>query len=528
MEKRRFSLRWIGVIAIATIISICGVRVQGIQKPSNNSEQARADVIYIGTLKDFGNLERPEVSFLHDLHTDTLEKKNKDCSTCHLYENGQLSYNFKRLKDTDRQAVMDIYHGNCIACHTKMLTAKEKTGPIVCGDCHKKNPTISSSRVPMGFDKSLHYRHYKAQKKKCERCHHEYDKKSQKLFYAKGKEGTCRYCHKTETKSDEMEKVISMQIASHLACIDCHQKTEAKNMDAGPVRCSGCHDLKEQQEIEKADYVPRIKRGQPDVVLIKTGDKKGQEPRMMRVPFSHKAHEGYNDTCRVCHLASLKSCVSCHPLTASKDGKDISLETAFHKMGHKSSCTGCHESKQEDKNCAGCHAFMEKGRQQELSSCVRCHMTPLPERTGVLSTSKAAKMARMMPQIWRETFGSTYKVNVPKKVIINNLVDRYEPVEFPHRKIFNALAKQVNNSKLAQYFHYEKTTLCIGCHHNTPAAGKPPRCGNCHGKPFDENNLYKPGIKASYHRQCIGCHQIMGIEKYLSCTACHKERKKQS
>ncbi|MEE9496844.1 MAG: cytochrome c3 family protein, partial [Desulfobacterales bacterium] len=344
----------------------------------------------------------------------------------------------------------------------------------------------------------------------------------------KGKEGTCRYCHQKETDNLNSEKIISMRSASHLACIDCHQKTQAKNMDAGPVRCSGCHDLKEQQNIEKVAHVPRIKRGQPDVVLIKTGDQKGQEPRMMRVPFPHQAHEEFNDTCRVCHLASLKSCVSCHPLTTSNDSEDISIETAFHKMGHKSSCTGCHESKQQDKNCAGCHAFMGKARKQDLSSCVRCHMTPLPEKTGVLSTSEAASMARMMPKIWRETFGSTYQVTVPEKVIIQNLVDRYEPVEFPHQKIFNALTKQVSNSKLAQYFHYNKTTLCIGCHHNTPEAGKPPRCGNCHGKPFDKNNLFKPGIRASYHQQCIGCHQKMGIEKYLSCTACHKERKKQS
>ncbi len=528
MEKRRSPLRWIGVIATITIFSICGIRVQGVEKQFDNNERKRADVISIATVKAFRNLERPEVLFLHDLHTDALEKKNKNCSTCHLSENGQLSYKFKRLKDTDRQAVMDIYHGNCIACHTKMIAAKEKSGPVVCGNCHKKNQTISSSRVPMGFDKSLHYRHYTAQNKKCERCHHEYDKKRKKLFYAKGKEGTCRYCHQKETDNLNSEKIISMRSASHLSCTDCHQKTLANNMDAGPVRCSGCHDLKEQQKIEKADRVPRIKRGQPDVVLIKTGDQKEQEPRMMRVPFTHKAHEKYNDTCRVCHLASLKSCASCHPLTATNDGKDISLETAFHKMGHNSSCVGCHESKQHDKNCVGCHDFMEKGRQQELSSCVRCHMTPLPERTGVLSTSKAAKMARMMPEIWRETFVSTYKVNVPKKVVIKNLVDRYDPVEFPHRKIFNALVKRINGSKLAQYFHNDKTALCLGCHHNTPSAGKPPRCGNCHGKPFDENNLNKPGIMASYHRQCIGCHQKMGIDKYLSCTACHKERKKQS
>ncbi len=526
MEKRRSPLRWIGIIAIITIISIGGIRVQSVEEPPNNDDRVRADVISINTLKAFRNLERPEVSFLHDLHTDALEKKNKDCSTCHQSENGQLSYKFKRLKETGRQGVMDIYHDNCIACHTNMIAAKEKTGPVVCGECHKKNQTISSSRAPMGFDKSLHFRHYTAQNKKCERCHHEYNKKSQKLFYAKGKEGTCRYCHQKETDNLNSEKIISMRSASHLACIDCHQKIQAKNMDAGPVRCSGCHDLKEQQNIEKVAHVPRIKRGQPDVVLIKTGDKKGQEPKMMRVSFSHKAHEGYNDTCRVCHLASLNSCASCHPLTASNDGKDISLETAFHKMGHKSSCTGCHESKKQDKNCAGCHEFMEKGRQQELSSCVKCHMTPLPERTGVLSTSKAAKMARMMPEIWQETFGPTYKVTVPKKVVINALTDQYEPVQFPHRKIFNALVKRINGSKLAQYFHNDKTALCLGCHHNTPAAGKPPRCNNCHGKPFDEKNLLKPGIMGSYHRQCLGCHKAMDIEKPSGCTGCHKERKK--
>jgi len=525
MEKRRLSLKWIGAVVIFTSILTLGDSVQCFENVSKSAFRTRPDIVTIETLKVYGNLERPEVLFLHDLHAEALEKKNKNCSSCHQSENGRLSYNFKRIKKADRQTVMDMYHDDCIACHTEMINGKEKTGPIVCGGCHKKQITIVSSRIPMGFDRSLHYRHYEAQKKKCERCHHEYDKRTQKLFYAKGKEGTCRYCHQQDIHTMGSDKPISMRTASHLACIDCHQKTTAKQIHAGPVLCSGCHDQKEQRKIEKIDHVPRIKRGQPDVVLIKTGDKKGKEPRMMRVPFSHKAHEEYNDTCRVCHLASLKSCDSCHPLTTVNNSKDISLETAFHKPEHKSSCMGCHESKKEDKKCAGCHAFIEKTRQQELSTCLRCHMAPLPERTGVLSTSKAAKMARMMPQIWRETFGSTYKVTVPKKVIIKNLVNFYEPVEFPHRKIFNTLVKQADTSKLAQYFHYDKTTLCIGCHHNTPSAGKPPRCDNCHAKPFDKNYLLRPGIRASYHQQCIGCHQIMGIDKYQSCTACHKERK---
>ncbi|MBU1161449.1 MAG: cytochrome c family protein, partial [Proteobacteria bacterium] len=227
-------------------------------------------------------------------------------------------------------------------------------------------------------------------------------------------------------------------------------------------------------------------------------------------------------------LASLQSCAECHPLAGSKDGKKIALETVFHKIGHQSSCIGCHLSKQQDKSCAGCHASITKSQKKESSTCLRCHLAPLPERTGVLATSKAAEMARMMPQLWQETFGTIYKVTVPEKIVIKDLVDRYEAVEYPHRKVFDTLVKQLQNSKLAQYFHSEETTLCLGCHHNTPAAGKPPKCGNCHGAPFDENHLHRPGIKASYHQQCMGCHQKMGIKEYLSCTACHKERKKDS
>jgi DnaJ-class molecular chaperone len=90
------------------------------------------------------------------------------------------------------------------------------------------------------------------------------------------------------------------------------------------------------------------------------------------------------------------------------------------------------------------------------------------------------------------------------------------------------MVKQLESSKLAQYFHYDENTLCLGCHHHTPAGDKPPRCGICHGKPFNENNLFKPGLMASFHQQCLGCHQKMGIEKYISCTSCHKERKKES
>ncbi|MEE8431041.1 MAG: cytochrome c3 family protein [Candidatus Desulfatibia sp.] len=532
MEQERSLRTRAGIAAAVVFLSIYGMGALRVEALSNPSDQfasylLRPDVITIDTLTVFGKLERPPVAFLHDKHTDTLKKKNKDCMTCHLSENERLSPKFKRLEDTGRKAVMDIYHNNCITCHAEMRAAGEKAGPIVCGQCHPKKPLIMSSGVPMSFDKSLHYRHSTAQKDKCERCHHEYDPQSQELVYVKDKEGTCRYCHKQKTEVLESETRISMRLASHVACIDCHRKTLAKDMTAGPVRCSGCHDIEQQIKIEKVDKVPRMKRNQPDVVLIKTNDKEGLKNRMYRVPFSHKAHEKYNDTCRVCHHADLKSCVSCHSLEGKKEGNHIMLEQAMHQLDSKLSCIGCHKTVQQDQRCAGCHAFLAKGRKQASSYCMKCHMAPPPESTGVLNQAGEARLARMIPEIWQAIFGISYDVDMPEKVVIKELVDRYEPVEFKHRQIIQEVRKRINGSSLAAYFHPSEATLCQGCHHNSPTAGKPPRCANCHGKPFKERYLFVPGLRGAYHRQCMGCHDQMGIEKPVNveCAGCHVERK---
>ncbi|UCD33636.1 MAG: cytochrome c3 family protein [Desulfobacterales bacterium] len=494
------------------------------------SFSGRPDAITIDTLKNLKELERTPVVFFHDRHTIALEKKNKDCTNCHLSENDRMSPMFMRHEDSNQETVMNIYHNNCIGCHSKMLKADEKTGPIVCGECHRKKYMVISSRAPMGFDRSLHYRHYLAQKEKCEACHHEYDQENKKLVYAEGKEGTCRYCHKKNTEEINNEKRISMRLASHLSCIDCHMKTTAKNMFAGPVTCGGCHDLEAQKNIEKLDKVPRIKRKQPDIVLIKTGDQKDLEPTMYRVPFGHKAHEGYNDTCRVCHHADLHSCIGCPTLKGSEEGKYIKLNEAMHLLGTKQSCMGCHETNLNNKACAGCHAFMEKGRKQDEAACMKCHMAPPKKSAGVLYQSGERRLARMIPEIWQSIFGNTSQdMDIPKKVVIRALENEFEPVELEHLKIINYLKKHIDDSKLASYFHPVEASLCQGCHHNSPASATPPKCGSCHGKPFNEKNLAMPGLKGAYHRQCMGCHDQMGIEKpdKLDCAGCHIEKKQQ-
>jgi hypothetical protein len=100
-------LQWAGIIVgLILVLTLC---IEA--KETSAIPERRSDIITIDTLESFGSLERPKVVFLHDLHTEVLEKNNKDCKTCHLSEKSskyRLSPKFKRFKDTGKQEVMDI------------------------------------------------------------------------------------------------------------------------------------------------------------------------------------------------------------------------------------------------------------------------------------------------------------------------------------------------------------------------------------------------------------------------------------
>jgi hypothetical protein len=554
LEKGKSHIRWVLCLGLLTVVIIYGMKAEGVTGPMTEPDANRPDVITIDAMKVFGNLERPAVIFLHDQHTEALSPKGQDCSACHLKETdtrGQerLSIKYKRLQDTNRSEVMSIYHNNCLQCHTEVASEGEKSGPLICGECHREKPEIISSGQPMGMDKSLHFRHVKAHENKCEQCHHEYDEKSKTLFYAKGREGTCRYCHMEETQDNRM----SMRNASHTSCVDCHLKTKAKDMTSGPINCQGCHDLSAQEKIKVIEDIPRIERGQPDVLFIQRVQpdpftdpelkKEISENLMNQVPFSHLSHENANDTCRVCHHAGMESCVTCHSVKGSKEGNFVRLETSMHQIDSQMSCMGCHETIKDDKNCAGCHAFMPAGlKKKDPSSCAGCHMEPLPDvleswvaaaadpdeiiENG--SVHKFDPLAEMALES-RTPVTATYdEEDIPEKVIIKRLSKKYEPTELPHRKIVNTLMKNIQDSKITQYFHQDPGTLCQGCHHNSPVSKNPPSCESCHGAAFEGGYPYKPGLMAAYHNQCMGCHDQMGIEKPATndCTGCHKEKKK--
>jgi len=363
----------------------------------------------------------------------------------------------------------------------------------------------------------------KAQENKCEVCHHQADPATKKLVYVKGKEDNCRYCHLDKT----VDNVISMRLASHEQCIDCHRKRVAQNQDAGPAFCGGCHDATMQKKIQKLKDVPRLMRGQPDATLIQAVKSDGQkvEPftRMSVVPFNHIGHEAYNDTCRACHHSSMDACGKCHTLQGSKEGKFVNLQTAMHRVSAQASCMGCHGGFLADKRCAGCHASMPRKDSQELSGCVSCHM---PKPAAATPQTEPKAMAAMLLEARKPVTATYSDEDIPETVEIKALSKQYEPAKLPHRKIVRTLVKNIKDSKLAGSFHRDPGTICQGCHHNSPVAKKPPACASCHGQPFDGRNLFKPGLQAAYHLQCMECHKDMGIEKPVAtnCTGCHKEK----
>jgi hypothetical protein len=529
MTKARSLRKGFGLLIVfGGLILLLGAGAQGVLVPENGGEARRADLIVIDTLKSFGDLERPPVPFMHDRHTRALEKLNQDCSTCHPSKDGRLSPKFGRLEDTGKKAVMDVYHQGCIECHKQTKVEKRASGPVTCGDCHKASIPLTSNRRPFGMDKSLHYRHSKSLDNQCEQCHHEYNEKEKKLVYVKGTEGTCRYCHQDVTR----ENRISMKLASHRQCIDCHRDRVEKNLTAGPVQCGGCHSPQAQDAIEVVRDVPRMERGQPDVVFVKqvAGNRvesPDRPPLMDRVPFDHKKHEAANDSCRVCHHADLKTCAGCHTVTGSEKGQHVKLARAMHQQDAGQSCIGCHAEKQKQPQCAGCHASIERPQQNNTGACKTCHMQPGDAVADESPESGLNLQAAMLLQSERrENIHSLPDADIPETVRIDSLSDQYQGAEMPHRKIVRALEAKIGDSKLADYFHTEATTLCQGCHHQSPPATKPPKCGSCHGQPFNNEKLMQPGLVAAYHQQCMSCHEQMQMTHPAAtdCTACHQKK----
>jgi hypothetical protein len=550
MKKTRPMLRWAGFLLMVAV-SLFALQAWAGPSPTTAPEAGKPDQITINTLAAFDKLELPPVTYFHDKHTDALVKEKKGCDTCHYVEDNKLTLTFLRRKTTKPEEIKDIYHSSCIGCHNDMAAAGKKTGPQdgFCRSCHNAEPPLSLAKLDAGMDKVLHYRHLASkdipaagkEKDNCSACHHVLDQTANKLVYAKGQEGSCRYCHLELPQ----QGVMSLQQASHQQCLECHRTLASQGVqESMPLNCRGCHGADAQAELAKKNQevvaklqgkeIPRLQRGQPDATLVMYDPKTAAGPTgktvsMPPVPFNHAAHEKYSDSCRVCHHASMDACSKCHTMGGSKEGGFVTYEQAMHRPSSQQSCNGCHAAKQAAPNCSGCHTSIAQARPANTANCQQCHI-PAP---GTVTTSQQKyAIAESMLKNRKTSSGTFATGEIPDKVVIGELSNKYEPVEMAHLKHVTNLMNGMKDSQLANYFHSAPGTMCQGCHHNSPASKTPPNCGNCHAQmhgktAFDAKEDNRPGLLAAHHNQCMRCHKEMAVKPVATaCTECHLEKKK--
>jgi len=513
------------LIILATIVLSVLFPFLGQSSIERSDDDRRLDRINIDLGAELSKEEMPAVGFLHDLHTQAVDGK---CSACHSEKEGSVVFKFKR---TVEKASMDLYHNECIGCHVEKKASNEKAGPVAaeCRSCHAVEKSKGSSWTKLNFDKSLHFVHESAKgikskdtssKDNCSACHHKYNEKTKEIYYIKGEEESCGYCHKPQTQ----DSIRPIRKASHDACVTCHQTLKSKNADAGPVTCKGCHDEKEQKKIEKVSDIPRLKRNQPDEVAI-TGWKKDSQATknyMNGVAFNHKGHETRTQSCKACHHETLKKCNDCHkPEGGDEKGGFVSLEQAMHNLESNRSCIGCHKELTKNSDCAGCH-FQAPAKKENPESCKTCHNLQQKQ----LKSMDPEAVARMALTDLSKDYQPVKEDNIPENVVIDVLAKEYMPSSFPHRKMVQAITVRVEKSDMAKVFHTDQAGLCMGCHHNSPKTLEPPKCASCHSKngPGVDG---RPGLKGAYHGQCITCHQKMDVKSVAAtdCAKCHEEKK---
>ena len=332
MDRKRIQRVFYGLLIAGGVLVLSGLTALAVDNMSSAPKaEGRADILVIDGLKSFGHLERPAVYFYHDKHTEALAKDNKDCSACHLKDKEGQSLKFKRLEDKDKNTAMAVYHDNCIACHKETSQAGKVSGPTTCGQCHVEDAAPVINRQSIALDKSLHYRHVKAMDKKCEQCHHAYNEQTKKLYYDKGQEGACLYCHKENTE----ENRISIRLASHEACIGCHQSIMSVRDKPRIKKLFEYWDAKKPIPWKKVNDIP-------DFVRF------NHERHIQR--FYFQLDRPYQEVCGYCHgdvkkltvdrrekPLTMGWCRSCHM-------KDHPISKASDKIGHgPNDCFTCHK-----------------------------------------------------------------------------------------------------------------------------------------------------------------------------------------
>lgn len=133
-------------------------------------------------------------------------------------------------------------------------------------------------------------------------------------------------------------------------------------------------------------------------------------------------------------------------------------------------------------------------------------------------------MARAQPTSGAATGSAATTTGVdlgPDVVVLDELVELYQPVPFNHRA----------HAEMAEMW-----SGCVTCHHRPPMPGttKPatdgqeldqaasseiPACKTCHPASPEQVSLRVPSLKGAYHRQCLNCHREWAGSN--QCGSCH-------
>jgi hypothetical protein len=181
----------------------------------------------------------------------------------------------------------------------EMAAAGKKTGPPdgLCRSCHDAQPKITAARLEVELDKVLHFRHVDsksipggaAEKDNCGQCHHKYDQRTKKTFYAQGKEA-CRYCHLDKPKDD----VMSLG-RPHLQCA-LPSRSANQGVKSRPLLSKGLLVAKKNREAVARLPNQEVRGSKrrtrtPDHVRSKSGAPRPGSPLMNPVAFDRKPRE---------------------------------------------------------------------------------------------------------------------------------------------------------------------------------------------------------------------------------------------
>jgi len=134
------------------------------------------------------------------------------------------------------------------------------------------------------------------------------------------------------------------------------------------------------------------------------------------------------------------------------------------------------------------------------ADCIKCHTCdqPTPEKPCLSDCPRGGE---------QPSWADFAAMDLPETCVLDQLVDRYEPVIFNH-------AQHAKMSGMGG-------ASCRLCHHANEQ-GWVGNCYGCHPAHLSGRHVGVPDLKTAYHRQCMFCHKEWSHE--TNCEICHAPR----